>query len=165
MEKSYPYLITRVRDGLTRYFFNNGGTPRKDLPLGGDWDTAVSKWKLLIKDRPAASEKPKVEKPARQKSVPFKPVPIVYGKRSFASKTKAKKVLKPTPPTSLGVESKLCHPSDNAPKPMSRFVPRPLSEIYINYIPPKGIVTPFDLEKWNAGRVSIFNPLHPSYRR
>lgn len=150
--KTYQYLVTRNRYGNTYYFFNAGGTPKKEIPLGTDYAKAVAAWPALIKAR-------------NEKFNPEAVVPVVQNGRSTKPPVRRAKVSIPRiviresdkiPPVAARREN-VCSPS--------AYVPRPLSQIYANYVKPDKVVTPFDLKEWNKDKISVMNPKHPNYQQ
>lgn len=148
MEKTYQYLVTRTRNGKTRYFFNNGGVPKQEISLGADKDIAIKEWKTLIKNRKeTVPSKRKAISSAKKTIVPANPY------RRAGSSVTSKSIIHNTARTTW------VPTTNHLP-----FIPRPLSEIYVNYIHKK-VITPFDLKAWNKDRVSVMNPKHPNYRQ
>lgn len=53
-----PGAVTRLRErtkpsGKTYYYYDAGGKPRKEVPLGSDYDLAIMKYAELERDRNA----------------------------------------------------------------------------------------------------------------
>lgn len=148
MENNYQYLVTRNRYGKTRYFFNNGGIPRHEIPLGEDRDLAIKEWKTLIKNRKETVFSKRAAIAAARSSI----VPATATRRSTNVR------ISDAAPQTLRPQTTWAPTQNSLP-----FIPRPLSEIYVNYVPRK-VVTPFDLKAWNKNRISVMNPLHPNFR-
>lgn len=47
-----PRMRARVKPGGTYYYYDAGGKPRKEIPLGNDYTTAVQRWAELEQDKP-----------------------------------------------------------------------------------------------------------------
>lgn len=49
-------MRARVRGTATWYYYDTGGKPRREIPLGNDYSTAVRKWADLEADKPDTSQ-------------------------------------------------------------------------------------------------------------
>src|SRR3990170_7420145 len=47
-----PRMRARARGHKVHYYFDTGGKPRKEIPLGSDYTLAVKKWTELQIDQP-----------------------------------------------------------------------------------------------------------------
>jgi hypothetical protein len=44
------FRARKQKSGVTYYYFDAGGIPRKEIPLGSDYQLAVRKWSELVAD-------------------------------------------------------------------------------------------------------------------
>ena len=49
-----PRMRARVRGTKTWYYYDAGGKPRREIPLGNDYPLAVRQWSELEHERPSS---------------------------------------------------------------------------------------------------------------
>jgi integrase len=108
VNKNLPMRMrSRVRGLKTWYYFDTGGKPRKEIPLGCDYAMAVKKW----------SELQMSDKPRHQEIITFRYVAERYVKEVIPKKSPA------TQQTNIKELNNLYKFFDNPPAPLEKIEP------------------------------------------